>query len=134
MSKSVRLSSSDAATGRKKNTKMSASAGATKSHAAFVPSAGSRIGRARVLTGPASARARCALRSRVALRHPPALLEQSVHVAIERGKRRVDREAAANRLLAGLEDLRRDLLPLRHLRERDDALELIAERACITIV
>src|SRR5512143_330912 len=122
MSKSVRLSSSDAATGRKKNTKMSASAGATKSHAAFVPSAGIRIGRVRVLTGLASARDRRAPYPRVTLRHPSALLQQSVHVTIERGERRVDRQSAANRLLAILEDLRRDLLPLRHLRERHDTL------------
>src|SRR5512138_2824452 len=107
MSKSVRLSSSDAATGRKKNTKMSASAGATKSHAAFVPSAGIRIGRVRVLMSAVSVPACCARRAHGALGHPSAFLEQAVHVAIERGERGVDRETPANRLLAVLEDLRR---------------------------
>src|SRR4030095_10939832 len=132
MSKSVRLRSIAAATGRKKNTPMSTSAGARKSHAAFVPSAGRRAGRTGALT-PVSSRSRfpCLLRLPG---HPATLLEQPVHVAIERRERAVHRHAPADRLLAVLEHLRGDLFPLRHLRERHHSLELFAERACITIV
>src|SRR5512138_281412 len=97
MSKSVRLSSSAAATGRKKKIPMSASAGARKSHAARVPSDGIRAGFAAALTALASTLGTAG--GGPLLRHPSTLLEQPVHVAIERCQRRVYRQSATNRLL-----------------------------------
>src|SRR5687767_7654853 len=77
---------------------------------------------------------RAARRTRGLPRHPATLLEQTVHVAVQRRQRRVDRQTPADRLLTILEYLRRDLLPFRHLRQRDHAVELHAERPRMTIV
>ena len=119
MSKSVTLSSSDAATGRKKNTPMSTSAGATKNHAAADALGGKPDAPRAHVTARRSAT--CARR---ALGHPAPLLEEIVHVAVERRERGVDREPSANRLLAVLEHLRGDLLPLGNLGQRHHAVEL----------
>src|SRR5918998_1011660 len=130
MSKSVKLSASDARTGRKKKTPMSSSAGARKSQPAAVASpAGRQRGPpasgaaalgcpvtvsavpvlATVPMSVAPPRPRPLGRAR---EHPAPLLEQSVHVAVERRERRVHRGRAAHHALAALEHLRHDLLDL----------------------
>src|SRR5215207_7811477 len=135
MSKSLMLSSSAAPTGSTKNTPISASAGATNNQAAFVPSDGIRAGRALVVTRMSSApRGRGSRGLGGTLGHPAPLLEQVVHIAIECAECGVDGRASSNGLLAVLEHFRRDLLPFRYLREWHHAVELVAKRACITIV
>src|SRR5678816_1755973 len=102
MSKSVTLRSSDATTGRKKKTPMSASDGARKNHAAVLASDG-------ILSLGI-------LLLRLVIHQPPPLLEDPVNVPVERRHRLLRSLVPADRALAVLEDLRRDLLPLRNLR------------------
>src|SRR4051812_13384391 len=56
-----------------------------------------------------------------------AFLEHSVDILIQRRESLVHSLRFANGLIAVLEDRRRDLLPLRHLRQWHDVVELIAE-------
>ena len=68
-----------------------------------------------------------------ARQHPAALLEHAVGAAVELGGRLVGRKAAAHHALGHELHLVRDALPLRHLRARAHAIELLAEGARVRI-
>src|SRR5215208_8010707 len=156
MSKSVRLSTSAAATGSTKNVPIRSSAGARKNHPAAPasdapPRAPQNPRRSGTATGGAATGAACPepagsapmtlpirVRSsgcqigdsgRAAVEHPPPLLQDLVHVAVERGEGVVGRALAARHLLGGLRHARGDRLPLRDRRHRVGALELLVEGA-----
>src|SRR6266481_2946316 len=61
-------------------------------------------------------------------------LEHCVHILIERPQSLIHGLGPPNRLLPTLVDGSRDLLPLRHLRQRLYSLELIAERPRVLVV
>src|SRR5580765_6005424 len=118
MSKSVSDSSNAAPIGMRKRTVMAKRPGARNIHAARASCRGMSA-------------ATAGLRAR---QDPAALLEDEVHVAVERGERRGDGLAAADGALEVLGDLLRDLLPLQHARQRRHADELVAEGAGLLVV
>src|SRR6266478_314346 len=61
-----------------------------------------------------------------------AFFQHGVHILIERRQRLILGLGLPNRLLSMLVDGSRDLLPLRHLRQRLYSLQLIAE--CIRVL
>src|SRR6476619_2484393 len=119
MSKSVSERKNPAAIGTRKRTRIAARPGASSIHAA----------RASWGRGPRSA-ATARLRPG---EDPPPLLEDAVHVGVERLQRRGDRLAAADRRLEILRQLLRDLLPLGHARQGLDVRELDPERARLRV-
>src|SRR4029078_11109668 len=115
MSKSVKERMKAPITGTKKKTQIRRRAGVRKSHGVDW-----RVSIA--LSRPRTQR-------RAALRQDPApLLEQKVDVAVQGGECRVACHRPSHDRLRIVLHLRRNLLPLRHLRKRTDALQLIVER------
>src|SRR5262245_24403757 len=110
MSKSVKLSRSDAATGTTKKSAITESAGATNNH-------------------PGLARQERTSVPLFLVEQPAPLLEDRVDVPIERRKRRLRCRVAADRALGVVGDLVGDALPLRDLRRRAHGVELRAEGA-----
>src|SRR5205823_2176865 len=121
MSKSVMESASAASTGRKKNTPMTPSAGATNHHAA----------RLRLTEGPPRLQ-----RSRAtsAGEYPATFLEDSIGACIELGGGLVDRHLSMHGPFGDQPQLVGDALPFRHLGRGLHALELVAEGAGVHIV
>src|SRR2546430_8565181 len=126
MSKSVMLRSSDAPTGRKKNRPMRRRAGARKYHAA----------RAWAPSGPrltVSPSRHGGGRRRPPGENPATLLEDLIHVAVERRQGTWRGHVPPNSGLRSLDQLARDDLDLRDFRDGRHALELRVKGAKVGI-
>src|SRR6187549_1223860 len=119
MSKSVSDSRNAAAIGTRKRTRIAASPGASSIQAARASCGSGRRSAGTLRLRPGE--------------DPAALLEDAVDVRVERLQSRGDRLPAADRGLEVLGQLLRDLLPLRHARQRLDARELDAKRARLLV-
>src|ERR1700674_5324588 len=134
MSKSVTLSTSDARSGRKKKMKMSTSAGARNSHAALPTSDGIPVREVPALTPlPGQKESRCSFLWRLSKQVSP-LLEHRVYILVERSQGLINGLCLSYRLLPVLEDSSRDLLPLRHLWQRHNVVELGAKCPRVLVV
>jgi hypothetical protein len=103
----VTLRRSDAPTGRKKNTPMRRRAGARKTHAARA-----------CLASPGD---------RFARENPAPLLENLIHIAIERGEGARGGDVPANRRLRCFDQLAGDDFNFRNFGDGLDALQLCVE-------